>query len=100
MILYKNGKRTKNINWVHAYQIKQKIISEFNLNQCLFGEHLLNESDKDIAIVESEKTACIMSIHFDKYIWMAAGSLSGLNEEKLTPLKNRKIVLYPDLIVN
>ncbi len=93
----KNGKRTKYINWVHSYLIKYKNLKQFNLKQCLFGEHLINKTNKMIAIVESEKTACIMSILFDKYLWLATGSLSGLNYEKLKVIKNRKIVLYPDL---
>lgn len=96
----KNGKRTKYINWVHSYLLKQKRIKEFNLKQCFFGEHLINQNNKIIAIVESEKTACIMSMLFDKYLWLASGSLSGLNIEKMKVLKNKKIVLYPDLGIN
>ena len=38
-----------------------------------------------------------MNIVFNKYTWMATGSLRGLNHEKLLPLKNQKIILYPDL---
>jgi len=34
------------------------------------------------------------------YIWMATGSLNMLKEELLIPLKDRKIVLYPDLGIN
>ncbi|MFI8380006.1 DUF6371 domain-containing protein [Leeuwenhoekiella sp. NPDC079379] len=93
----KMGKRTKYINWIHATQIKNKEINSFHLKQCLFGLHLTNQAQKVIAIVESEKTACIMSLLFDKYIWLAAGSLSGLTESKLKPLRDRKIILYPDL---
>jgi len=91
------GKRTQYINWVHAIQLKRNQIPEFNLNQCLFGLNLINKYQKSIAIVESEKTACIMSLIFDKYLWLATGSLNGLNEKKLKVIKNRKIVLYPDL---
>lgn len=98
IINYDNsGKRTKYINWVHAVNIKQKKIKDFNLEQCLFGLHLMKSTTKIIAIVESEKTACIMSMLFDKYLWMATGSLSGLNQKKIAPLKNRAIILYPDL---
>jgi len=98
MIVYgKNGKRTNFINWVHSYQLKNKLITEFNLNQCLFGLHLIYGNKKCVAIVESEKTACVMSVIFDKYIWLASGTLNGLNLEKMNPLKDRKIVLYPDL---
>jgi len=96
----KNGKRTKYISWVHSYFLKKNKLQKFNLKQCFFGEHLLAKSDKIIAIVESEKTACIMSIIFDKYTWLATGSLSGLNSNKMHVLKNRRIVLYPDLGIN
>ncbi|MDW5287202.1 DUF6371 domain-containing protein [Formosa sp. PL04] len=93
----KQGHRTKYINWVHAIQLKRKVIKTFHLNQCLFGLHLLYTNSKTIAIVESEKTACVMSLLFDKYVWMATGSLNGLNKTKLNKLKNRTIILYPDL---
>lgn len=98
MIIYsRKGKRSKYVNWVHSYQLKNSLKREFNLNQCLFGLHLINQSNKAIAIVESEKTACIMSQVFDKYIWLASGSLNNLNANKLHPLRDRKIILYPDL---
>lgn len=98
MIEYNNkGKRSKHINWFHSYLIKNGNIKQYHLKQCFFGEHLLNSQQKPIAIVESEKTACIMDIVFDKYTWMASGSLRGLSYDKFLPLKNYKIILYPDL---
>ncbi len=98
IILYnKNGKRTKYINWIHSLKIKRNLIDSFNLDQCLFGEHLISKYNKPIAIVESEKTACIMSVTFEKYLWLATGSLQGLNLKKIKALKNRTIILYPDL---
>ena len=98
IIEYNNeGKRSKYINWFHSHLIKKGVIREYNLKQCLYGEHLLNVQQKPIAIVESEKTACIMDIVFDKYTWMATGSLRGLSYDKFLPLKNHKIILYPDL---
>ena len=60
IILYDktSGKRTKNITWVHSV-LKLK---KFNLKQCLFGLHQLNNfPDHIIGIVESEKTAIIIS---------------------------------------
>lgn len=96
IIIYnKSGKRTKYINWIHSLKIN--LIDSFNLNQCLFGEHLISKYDKPIAIVESEKTACIMNLMFEKYLWLATGSLQGLNHNKIEILKNRTIILYPDL---
>jgi len=92
-----SGKRTRYINWLHAIQLKEGKISSFQLNQCLFGLHLIKKYQKTIAIVESEKTACVMSLLFDKYLWLATGSLNGLTQEKIRCLKDRKIILYPDL---
>lgn len=91
------GKRTKYINWVHAILLKEGVINNFHLNQCFFGLHLITKSKKVISIVESEKTACVMSLIFDRYLWLATGSLKGLTKEKIEGLKDRKIILYPDL---
>jgi hypothetical protein len=93
-----NGKRVKepynHINWVH----KALKIDNFNLEQCYFGEHLLNkDKSKPIAIVESEKTAIISSIYLPEFIWLACGSLNNLNEVKTRCLKGRNVVLFPDL---
>lgn len=98
VIIYNtSGKRTNYINWIHSIKIKSQEIKNFNLSQCFFGEHLINNCDTTVAIVESEKTACIMSIIFKKYKWIAAGSLNGLNDFKMEAVRNRRIILYPDL---
>ena len=64
---------------------------------CLFGLHLLNESEKKIAIVESEKTAILMSIFMPFYTWMACGGSNGLRTEKLKYFNNREVHLFPDV---
>lgn len=91
------GKRVKepynHITWVHK-DLKQP---EFELSQCFFGEHLLRDKIKPVAICESEKTAIISSVYFPKLIWLAAGSLEGLNAEKCKVLQRRKVILFPDL---
>ncbi len=91
------GKRIKkpynHINWLH------KAIYEpyFNLCQCLFGLHLIKENyQKDIAIVESEKTAIIMSLFLPDFIWLATGSKSNFKLELLKPLKKRNCFAFPD----
>lgn len=91
-----NGRRFGKPNWIHSYLKYQSKIEGFNLEQCLFGLHLAKESDKPIAIVESEKTACVMSECYPEYLWMATGSLNGLNRRKLLPIRDRRIILYPD----
>ncbi|RCW90113.1 DUF6371 domain-containing protein [Winogradskyella arenosi] len=71
--------------------------SSFVLQQCLFGLHLLHEDeDKIIAVVEAEKTALVMDILSPNYIWMATGSKAGFKEKMLKPLKNRKVIAFPD----
>lgn len=93
-----NGKRVKepynHINWVH----KALKLDSFNLEQCYFGEHLLNkDTSKPVAIVESEKTAIISSVYLPEFIWLACGSANNLNEAKTKVLKGRNVLLFPDL---
>lgn len=89
------GKRVKgeynHINWVHSK------IDNFNLKQCLFGEHLVKDNTKPIAIVESEKTAIICSVYLPQYTWVATGGLNNLKADKCKSLKGRNVVLFPDL---
>lgn len=91
------GKRVKqpynHITWVHTVLM----LPEFQLKQCLFGEHLLQGNKTPAAIVESEKTAIIASVYLPQFIWLAVGSLSNLTEEKCKVLKGRKCMLFPDL---
>jgi hypothetical protein len=94
----KTGKRIKkpynHINWIHTIKKNEN----FNLKQCYFGEHLLNNNkDKSVAIVESEKSAIIASIYLPEFIWLACGSVNNLNHEKTKILKGRNVVLFPDL---
>jgi hypothetical protein len=94
----KNGKRNKDIfppvKWVHVL-LK---LNDFNLKQCFFGEHLLlNEEDKTVAIVESEKTALLMSVFRPNMIWLASGGSEGLSSDKCKVIKGKSVILYPDL---
>ena len=89
------GKRVKgkfSITWAH----KAIDLPNFNLKQCLFGLHLIESESKKIAIVESEKTAIIMSIEIPSETWMATGSLQGFKYEFLAPIKNYEIIAFPD----
>ena len=63
----------------------------------LYGLHLiLKYTDLPIAIVESEKTAKAMRVFHPYFLWLATGGSNMLNPDKIEPIKNRKIVLYPD----
>lgn len=91
------GKRVKepynHINWLH----KATKETDFKICQCLFGLHRINEDyQKTIAIVESEKTAIVMSIFLPEFIWLATGSKGNFKFELLKPLKKRNVIAFPD----
>ncbi len=90
----KIGKRIKFCdNWVHSVAE----IKDFTLGLCFFGLHQLTEnSSKTIGIVESQKSAIILTGINSKMLWLASGGLNGLQIERFEPLKGRKIILYPD----
>ena len=50
-----------------------------------------------MALVESEKTAIISSALMPQYTWLATGGKSGLTSERLSSLKGRKIIVFPDV---
>lgn len=94
-----NGKRSKNKEGKGFISSVRSVLklNDFELQQCLFGLHLINEKNtKTIGLVESEKTAIIMSIFKPEYIWLATGSKSGLKAEFLEPIKDYKIIAFPD----
>ena len=72
-------------------------LDDFIINQCLFGLHLINETNKKtIALVESEKTAIIMSLFKPEYTWLSTGSKQGFKYVMLKPIKDYKIIAFPD----
>ena len=87
------------ISWFHSELKYKGVLTDFNLQQCLFGAHQLNTepADKPIGIVESEKTAIIMTALMPDFIWMASGGLSQIKKEIFMPLFGREIRLFPDL---
>ena len=87
------------INWLHSILKRRKQLPpDWQLTQCLFGEHLLPQHpDKTVALVESEKTAIICAALMPQYLWLATGGKSGLTSERLNSLKGRKIIVFPDI---
>lgn len=66
-------------------------------DKVLFGQHLLTRyPDKTICVVESEKSALVCSCHYPEYVWLATGGCGNLQKEKIKPLMNRKVVIFPD----
>ncbi|UPT69402.1 MAG: DUF6371 domain-containing protein [Flavobacterium sp. JAD_PAG50586_2] len=93
------GKRVKDQHGKALINSARSVLKlkNFTLNQCLFGLHLVNETkQKTIALVEGEKTAVIMSLFKPQYTWMATGGKGGLKSEFLKPIKQYKIVAFPD----
>ena len=92
------GELTSAVNWIHSILKKQQVLpEEWQLSQCLFGEHLLKSNpDKVVVLVESEKSAVIGSAIFPGYVWLATGGKSQLREEKLRVLTGRTVLLFPD----
>lgn len=95
-----NGHRIKNqgveVRWMHTLLKKDGILpKDWELSQCLFGEHLINE-DSTIGLVESEKTAIICSIVYPDKVWVATGGKQNLHGERMQVLKGHKVFVYPD----
>ena len=82
------------VSWAHS-ELK---LQDFHLKQCLYGEHLLKNSLSPVMLVESEKTAVVMSHFIPDYIWLATGGKNGcFNSETMQVLKGREVTLIPDL---
>lgn len=91
------GKRVKvpypHVTWVHTVLN----LANFNLKQCLFGEHLLDRyPDKPVAVVESEKTAAILGGVMQDCVAVACGGCGNLTASMCAPLKGRDVILFPD----
>lgn len=52
------------VSWAHS-ELK---LQDFHLKQCLYGEHLLKSSSSPVMLVESKKTAVVMSHFIPDYI--------------------------------
>jgi hypothetical protein len=100
------GKRIKDGYSISSLEAKLKrpglLKENFETDkEVFFGEHLLGKfPGRPVSIVESEKSAVIGSICkgvFPDMVWLAAGSLSWLNADRVARLgRDRKIILYPD----
>ena len=96
------GKRRKGeeayLNWVHSLLRNDGALPEgWELEQCLYGEHLLNlRPTAIVALAEGAKTAHIGSALMPDMVWVAVDAMLSLSEERLAPLKGRSVILFPD----
>lgn len=90
--------KTHTPSWVVAKLKSSGILpNEVENPHCLFGLHLLlGVAVGKIAIVESEKSAVILSELFPDYIWMASGGKTMLHADSFAPLGGHRIILFPD----
>ena len=86
------------IGWVHSILRREGVLPEdWELRQCLYGEHLLRQyPDNIVAVVEAYKTAHVGAILMPDMVWLATDSLQGLTAERLASLKGRRVLFFPD----
>ncbi|MBR5149367.1 MAG: hypothetical protein IKV15_09290 [Bacteroidaceae bacterium] len=100
------------VNWAHRMRLYGEP-TDLIVPQCLFGEHLapllspqggktampeyspLGEIE-GAALVESEKTALILSLLCPDKLWLATGGKQGFKESMLQPLIGYDVEVYPD----
>lgn len=94
-----DGSKRSKITWSHSVLQKQGVIRDFNLRQCLFGEHQLADlpTTKPVAVVEAEKTAIIATAYLSDFVWLACGSSTTLTAGRCRVLAGRNVILFPDL---
>ena len=108
--------------WVHSL-MKSQLPPNFTFQPCLFGLHLLGHTEitesterfsnsqildikesvssvqsvfPKIALVESEKSAVILSEKFPDFLWLSCGGLQSFKPQLLAPLLQYRIIIFPD----
>ena len=97
---HRNKDKSAHPTWVSALLAKRNGNPKGISSHCLFGLHQLTSDiihqPSNIAIVEAEKTAFILSELYPEYIWLASGGLSEVQPEKFRPLRGHRVVMFPD----
>lgn len=94
--------RTGNV--YHYYGSKDRIAQlkathpgGYKYNPCYFGEHLLPlHPDRNVALVESQKSAVVCSMLLPGMVWLATCGSSNFTASKSLALKDRRVFVYPD----
>ena len=67
-------------------------------DQVLFGSHLLRlYPSASVGVVESQKSAVILSIIHPQIVWVATAGMTNFNERLLAPIYDRNTIAYPDV---
>ena len=73
---------------------REPLLEYWPVKHCLFGEHLLIHQN-NVAIVESEESAVILSELFPESIWLAYVYTANLTPQLMQPLQGRNVTIYP-----
>lgn len=96
---HRDKSNPRGFTWLHNMpEVKAMNPENAEYVGCLFGLHQLTKDTKEVHLVESEKTAVLMSVFKPTWTWMATMGLSNLSEYRLAPLIDRgiHIVCHPD----
>lgn len=94
-----NGHRdkSKGASNIHAELKRKDKTHPTQADQVLFGSHLLRlYPSASVGVVESQKSAVILSIIYPDVVWLATAGMTNFNERLLAPIYDRNVVCYPD----
>lgn len=109
-----DGETKRCVSWVHTSMARgydhrnaphpdwlRDYIAHSPKSPCLYGLSQLRQAPakQPVALVEAPKTAIICTAHYPEFLWMAVGALSYPNAERLAPLRQRQILMFPDASV-
>ena len=95
-----NGHRdkSKGASNIHAELRRKDKTLPTQGDQVLFGSHLLRlYPSASVGVVESQKSAVILSIIYPNLVWLATAGMTNFNERLLAPIYDRNVVCYPDV---
>ena len=95
-----NGHRDKSrgTSNIHAELKRKNKTLPTQGDQVLFGSHLLRlYPTASVGVVESQKSAVILSIIYPDVVWLATAGMTNFNERLLAPIYDRNVVAYPDV---
>ena len=95
-----NGHRdkSKGASNIHAELKRKDKTHPTQADQVLFGSHLLRHyPSASVGVVESQKSAVILSIIYPGIVWVATAGMTNFNARLLAPIYDRNVVAYPDV---
>ena len=94
-----NGHRDKGkgLSNIHAELRRNDKTLPTQGDQVLFGSHLLRlYPSATVGVVESQKSAVILSITYPNMVWLATAGMTNFNERLLSSIYDRNVIAYPD----